>query len=118
MPYARARSEKTMRHAAKDPMSRQEAGGRDGGLIGSSETTHQAKAKPLTLLSVIIPAKDEEGCIGSTVEHLYVELRLRNVPHEIVVVDDGSTDATWQALEQARTRIPTLAPVKNIEANG
>jgi dolichol-phosphate mannosyltransferase len=72
----------------------------------------------LSLLSVIIPARDEEGCIASTVEHLYVELRLRNVPHEIVVVDDGSTDGTWKALEGARERIPTLVPVRNPGLNG
>jgi dolichol-phosphate mannosyltransferase len=69
--------------------------------------------EPLSLLTVIIPARDEEGCIVSTVEHLHVELRLRNVPHEIVVVDDGSSDGTWKALEEARERIPTLVPVHN-----
>ena len=55
---------------------------------------------PLKLLSVVIPARDEEGCIASTVEHLHLELRLQNVPHEIVVVDDGSTDATWKILSE------------------
>ena len=72
----------------------------------------QIQARPLSLLSVVIPARDEEGCIASTAEHLYVELRLRNVPHEIVVVDDGSTDNTWQALEEAKERIPTLSPLR------
>jgi len=74
--------------------------------------------KRLTLLSVVIPARDEEGCIGSTVEHLYVELRLRNVPHEIVVVDDGSTDNTWRVLEEACARVPTLVPVKGMSPHG
>ncbi|HXX14477.1 MAG TPA: glycosyltransferase family 2 protein [Candidatus Eremiobacteraceae bacterium] len=72
----------------------------------------------LSLLSVIIPAKDEAGCIASTVEHLYVELRLRGVPHEIVVVDDGSADNTWEILQEARQRVPTLAPTKNPGLNG
>lgn len=73
---------------------------------------------PLTLLSVILPARDEEGCIASTAEHLHVELRLRGVPHEIIVVDDGSTDSTWQILLGLRERIPTLTPVQNRGPHG
>ena len=53
-----------------------------------------SKDQDLSFLSVIIPAKNEAECIASTVEHLYVELRLHKVVHEIVVVDDGSTDDT------------------------
>ena len=49
---------------------------------------------PLELLSVVIPARDEQQAISSTVEHLYVELRLHKIPPEIVVVDFGSTDGT------------------------
>ena len=51
-------------------------------------------SRPLRKLSVVIPARDEEGCIASTVEHLHLELEIQHVPHEIVVVDDGSTDST------------------------
>jgi dolichol-phosphate mannosyltransferase len=61
--------------------------------------------QPLKLLSVIIPARDEEGCIASTVEHLHLELDLRGVPHEIIVVDDGSTDRTWQILQEEARRL-------------
>jgi dolichol-phosphate mannosyltransferase len=73
---------------------------------------------PLSLLSVVIPARDEEGCIASTVEHLHVELTLRAVPHEIVVVDDGSTDRTWEILEALKARIPELEPFKNDGLHG
>jgi glycosyltransferase involved in cell wall biosynthesis len=52
----------------------------------------------LRLLSVIIPARDEAGCIASTVQHLHLELALNGIPHEIVVVDDGSRDAPERVL--------------------
>ena len=73
---------------------------------------------PLQLLSVVIPARNEEGCVASTVEHLYTELRLNNITHEIIVVDDGSTDATWTVLESLKARIPSLRPVQNLASHG
>ena len=72
----------------------------------------------LTKLSVVIPARNEEGCIASTVEHLHLELELHGVPHEIVVVDDGSTDATWAILQDLGRRMPELAPAQNLGPNG
>lgn len=73
---------------------------------------------PLHLLSVVIPALNEEGCIESTVEHLHVELRIHEVPHEIVVVDDGSTDATWAKLSALSQKLPNLKPVQNTGLHG
>jgi dolichol-phosphate mannosyltransferase len=72
----------------------------------------------LTLLSVVIPARNEEAALPSTVEHLHLELRLSQIPHEIVVVDDGSTDRTWLVLEEIQRRIPELRPVRNQGQSG
>ena len=81
---------------------------------------NQAKPNPapLQLLSVVIPARDEEGCIASTLENLQRELVLHNVPHEIVVVDDGSSDKTWSILQDAQKRIPELRAVQNGGSHG
>jgi dolichol-phosphate mannosyltransferase len=72
----------------------------------------------LNKLTVVIPARDEGSCIASTVEHLHVELRIHDVPHEIVVVDDGSQDGTWKVLEDLKMRVPALAPVQNPGPHG
>jgi len=57
--------------------------------IGKNAASLETKpARPLTRLPVVMPARDEEGCIASTIEHLHLELSLRGLPHEIVVVDD------------------------------
>jgi dolichol-phosphate mannosyltransferase len=66
----------------------------------------------------VIPCRNEEGAIASTVEHLHVELRLQAVEHEIVTVDDGSTDSTWTVLQELRARVPALRPVQNTGENG
>jgi dolichol-phosphate mannosyltransferase len=76
------------------------------------------QARPLSLLSVVIPALDEEGCICSTVEHLHLELRLQKVPHEIIVVDDGSSDRTWPLLAELKAKLPEVVPVQNRKQHG
>jgi dolichol-phosphate mannosyltransferase len=81
-------------------------------------TTPDTTAPRLKCLSVIIPARDEEGCIAATIEHLTAELRLRDVPHEIIVVDDGSGDRTWQILGEMKNHVPALAPIRNQGEHG
>ena len=86
--------------------------------MSRSTDSAAAPSQPLTLLSIVIPARDEQGCIAATIEHLHLELRLHHVPHEIVVVDDGSTDNTWQILQRVAAAMPELQPVRNEGAHG
>jgi dolichol-phosphate mannosyltransferase len=72
----------------------------------------------LTRLTVVIPARDEEACVATTVEHVHEELRLHDIPHEIVVVDDGSRDRTYAVLVELKNRIPALRPLQNTGPHG
>jgi dolichol-phosphate mannosyltransferase len=76
------------------------------------------KTAALNKLSVVIPARDEEGCIASTVRHLHLELSLQKVPHEVLVVDDGSQDRTWEILQAEAAQIPEIRAVQNLGPHG
>lgn len=51
-------------------------------------------------LSVVIPAHNESGNIGPTLDYLRRRLSREGIPYEIIVVDDGSTDGTRSEVEQ------------------
>jgi dolichyl-phosphate beta-glucosyltransferase len=60
-------------------------------------------------LTVVVPAKDEAARIGTSVRRLREELA--DLDPEILVVDDGSSDATTAAAEAAGARV--LAHARN-----
>lgn len=74
--------------------------------------------EPLKLLSILIPARNEEGCIASTISHLHLEMKMAGIPHEIIVVNDGSTDDTTEVLASTHLAVPVLRVVKNSGKNG
>jgi dolichol-phosphate mannosyltransferase len=68
------------------------------------------------VLSVVIPARNEEGCIAETLRSTAAVLRRENIPFELIVVDDGSSDATFDiasAMAHAGVRV-----VRNTAAHG
>ena len=59
-------------------------------------------------LSVIIPVYNEAGAISATLGALASEIRSAPLFRaELIVVDDGSTDATADAVSNARVDVPT-----------
>lgn len=64
-------------------------------------------------LSVIIPAHNEEGCIGETITLLQSELQKHEFSYEILVINDNSTDTTASILKILQSEVPELRVVEN-----
>ena len=62
------------------------------------------RSKSHTVVSAIIPARNEEASIARTVESVAAQPEIE----EVIVVDDGSTDATPRILSELATRVPKL----------
>jgi dolichol-phosphate mannosyltransferase len=69
-------------------------------------------------LSIVIPAHNEEASIAETVEPLIRELSSADIEHEVLVVNDGSTDRTEAVLEELKILYPTLRYLNNPPPNG
>jgi dolichol-phosphate mannosyltransferase len=69
-------------------------------------------------LSVVIPAHNEEGCIERTVRLLHANLSAERIEHEILVVNDNSSDQTNDILQRLQKEIPALSFINNSPPNG
>ncbi|TNC49440.1 glycosyltransferase family 2 protein [Rubellimicrobium rubrum] len=67
-------------------------------------------------VSVILPAKDEEGCIAAVVAD--IGRSLADIVHEIIVIDDGSTDATAARVRAMMPTSPNLRLLRHDRACG
>jgi glycosyltransferase involved in cell wall biosynthesis len=61
-------------------------------------------------VSIIIPAHDEEQSIGKVLKGISSAMEAQKIEHEIIVVNDGSTDGTSRvAAEHTRVRVIDLS---------
>ena len=64
-------------------------------------------------LSVIIPAYNEAENIIATLENITTALEPLGLPHEILVIDDGSRDQTASLVAASTSRFPAVRLLKN-----
>lgn len=64
-------------------------------------------------LSIVLPAWNEQGAVGRTVQAALGELDTRGLPGEVIVVDDGSTDRTFPILEGLAEREPRVRVIRH-----
>jgi len=72
----------------------------------------------LNKLSIIIPARDEVENLPECVTEIAQILIQHSIEHEILVIDDGSTDNTCQVVEKMHEHFPTVTCISNNGRNG
>jgi glycosyltransferase involved in cell wall biosynthesis len=60
------------------------------------------------MLSFIVPAHNEQACLGRTLQSIHESARAVNQPYEIIVADDASTDATAEIARQNNARVVSV----------
>ncbi|MCU1283082.1 MAG: hypothetical protein JWM53_6628, partial [bacterium] len=69
-------------------------------------------------LSVIVPCLNEEANVPELVSRLGDVFKVGGVDGELILVDDGSTDGTWAAIEAAGREHPFVVGRRHAENKG
>lgn len=77
-------------------------------MMLSAEEVSPAHEPEFLRLSVIVPAHDEAESVGGTVRALADTLTHERIPHEILVVDDSSSDRTAAVVNEVSTQRPSV----------
>ena len=63
-------------------------------------------------LSLVIPLRDEEANVGPLYEEVATVLNAIGKPYELILVEDGSTDATFARLRELQARDPRVRVIR------
>lgn len=70
----------------------------------------------ISQISVVVPVKNEQDNVANLVAE--IDSALQGFTHEILYIDDGSTDETHARLKQLQTQFPQLKIVQHVESCG
>ena len=82
-------------------------------MLQATSTDAWLAAGTAGILSVIIPAHNEAETLEATVSMLTTTLETAHIAHEILVVNDNSTDGSGDVLAALTARYGTLRTINN-----
>ncbi len=82
-------------------------------MATSSPTAHASR-----VLSIVIPAHNEQENLQATVAELVVVLVAEAIPHEFILVNDNSSDSTQQVAEDLAKKFPHVVVVQRTKLPG
>lgn len=68
--------------------------------------------EPTLDLSVVIPAKDEEKSIPELGAWIDRVMKENKFSYEVIFIDDGSTDGTWEAMLALHAKMPSMKAIR------
>ena len=83
-----------------------------GSLVSSHAAGTPSAPEPIRLFSIVMPAYNEEGMLGPTLDALTTHLDSRGFCYELLVVDDGSSDGTAALVQGYEARHPAVRLVQ------
>ena len=72
----------------------------------------------MSVVSIIIPAKNEAKNIGSTIEGIREAFKKEKIAYDIIVINDGSSDGTGKVIKYMADEDPNVRIVRNREPFG
>ncbi len=69
--------------------------------------------QPIESLSIVIPCHNEEGNLVELHRLLLVSLEPLAKPFEVIIIDDGSTDATWATIAALHQKDPRVLGIRH-----
>lgn len=87
-------------------------------MVMASAPVPAAKEDGGASISVVVPARNEEGTIAQVVERSFAAIAALGRSGEVLVVDDGSSDRTGALLATLGTQHPTLRVFTNRRSQG
>ncbi|MDO7742594.1 MAG: glycosyltransferase family 2 protein, partial [Pedobacter sp.] len=63
-------------------------------------------------ISVVVPLLNEEESLPELTSWIARVMKENNFTYELLFVDDGSTDSSWQVIEQLKREFPAVKGIK------
>ena len=72
--------------------------------VGTRSTSAESAVQSVAV-TIVLPCLDEEATVGAVVDEAYAGLRAAGIDGEVIVVDNGSTDASAAIAEEHGARV-------------
>jgi len=82
-------------------------------LSNAPRLVNDITEQPIQSLTILIPVMNEEGNLPTLYERLTDALADIGLPYEMLFIDDGSQDATWQLIQQLNAADPRVIGLKH-----